>query len=123
MKLKNKVISLVLSSVICLTGVMSAYAEAPVSSTDGASADKQTKPAITKKSDEKQKSEASHVLSKFLVSMLWVAGSCVAIFLLLLAYKRFKTGAVKKIVAVDISKNLNSPDTVEEATKLFIEKF
>lgn len=69
------------------------------------------------------KSEIKHVLGKFFKTMLLVIGSCIAIFILLLGYKKLK--APKNITQsdIDIHKNLNSPETIEEATKFFIEKF
>ncbi len=70
-----------------------------------------------------KKSEGKNVLSKFLVSMLWVAGSCAAIFLILLAYKRIKGTSFGQTRQIEVSKNLNSPETVDDAVKLFIEKF
>ena len=68
-------------------------------------------------------SEIKHVLSKFLKTMLLVLGSCIIIYLVLLGYKRLKSPKALNISNIDIQKNLNSPETIEEATKFFIEKF
>ncbi len=70
-----------------------------------------------------QKAETRIVLKKFLKSMLLVAGSCAGIFLILLIYKRARTPRAIKSTQADISKNLNSPESVDEAVKFFIEKF
>lgn len=69
------------------------------------------------------KSEIKHVLGKFLKTMLLVIGSCIAIFILLLGYKKLKTPKTLNQNNIDVHKNLNSPETIEEATKFFIEKF
>ncbi len=69
------------------------------------------------------KREIKHVLGKFLKTMLLVIGSCLAIFLLLLGYKKIKSPKVIIQNNIDIQKNLNSPETIDEATKFFIEKF
>lgn len=79
---------------------------------------------LVPKTKVEKKSEAKNVLSKFMHSMLLVGGSCVVIFLLLLAYRRFKNNkVVNPNIIVDIEKNLNTPETVEEATRFIIEKF
>lgn len=75
------------------------------------------------KTEKDKKNEASHVFWKFLQSMLWVAGSCGAIYIVLLAYKRFKKTNFVNPRDIQIEKNLNSPETVEEATRFVIEKF
>ena len=67
--------------------------------------------------------EAKIVLKKFLKSMLLVAGSCAAIFLLLLLYRKTRKNNRAAKQPVDISKNLNSPESIDAATKFFIEKF
>lgn len=82
----------------------------------------QGKPAISVKAHN-NKNEAKNVLSRFTKSMLLVAGSCLAIYLVLLGYKRLKGAKLINTQQVEISKNLTSPETIEEATKLFIEKF
>ena len=69
------------------------------------------------------KSELKHVLGKFLKTMLLVIGSCIAIFILLLGYKRLKAPKAINHSDIDVRKNLNSPETIEEATRFFIEKF
>lgn len=78
---------------------------------------------VRAKTESVKKSEAQTVWLKFLKSMLLVVGSCGAIFLLLLAYKKIKRTPVIGISEIDIEKNLNSPETVEDATKFVIEKF
>lgn len=78
---------------------------------------------IKAKSEKDKKNEASSVLWKFLQSMLLVAGSCGAIFLLLFAYKKIKKTRLVNAPNIEIEKNLNSPETVEEATRFIIEKF
>ena len=55
--------------------------------------------------------------------MLLVLGSCIIIYLVLLGYKRLNNPKALNISNIDIQKNLNSPETIEEATKFFIEKF
>ena len=69
------------------------------------------------------KSEIKHVLGKFLKTMLLVLGSCIIIYFALLGYKKFKSPTSLNNNDVDVKKNLNSPKTIEEATKFFIEKF
>ena len=78
---------------------------------------------IKAKTESVKKSEAQTVWLKFLKSMLLVTGSCGTIFLLLLAYKKIKRTPVIGIKQIDIEKNLNTPETVEDATKFVIEKF
>jgi len=74
-----------------------------------------------KKSPSKQ--EAKHVFGKFFQTMLLVAGSCVAIFLLLIFYKNIttKNKTTKRNIAIE--KDLETPETLDDAIKLFIEKF
>lgn len=71
-----------------------------------------------------KKQEGKIVLGKFFITMLWVVGSSAVLFLLLLLYKKHK-GGVNSVERRAISKeqDLNSPVTVDEAVKLFIEKF
>lgn len=71
----------------------------------------------------KPRNEGKNVLKRFFITMLWVGGSCVAIFLILLAYKKLNSTKLGQTRQIDISKNLNSPDTTDEAIKFFIEKF
>lgn len=75
------------------------------------------------KTKVEKKTEAKSVFAKFLTTMLWVGGSCIVIFVLLLAYKRLRNAPIVNPNQPDIEKNLNTPDTVEEATKFVIEKF
>lgn len=70
-----------------------------------------------------KKEERNNVLGKFLKVMLMVCGSGVVIYLLGLGYKKISGSKVSKKTQVEIEKNLNSPETVEDAVKLFIEKF
>lgn len=119
MTIKSKVFSLIITTVMALTGSMPCcFAE--VQTLDSA---KTEKPAIVQKTEKEKKDEAGNVLKKFLISMCWVGGSCLAIFLILLAYKKLKSAKLVSTAERDISKNLNSPETIEDATKFFIEKF
>ena len=70
-----------------------------------------------------KKTETKNVLKKFLKAMVLVCGSSIVIVLLLIAYKRFKNSSIVNPHYVDIEKNLNTPETVEDATKFVIEKF
>ena len=79
--------------------------------------------SVQNKISQTKRHEIKILLKKFGVSMSWVAGSCVVIFLMLLSYKRLKNSQQKIVINQDISKNLNSPETLDEATKFFIEKF
>lgn len=67
--------------------------------------------------------ELKHVLKKFLVAMAMVGGSCLALYFILSTYKRVKSQNQPEPQSIDVSKNLTTPDNIEEATKLFIEKF
>lgn len=71
------------------------------------------------------KKEKKHVLNKFMLSMMWVCGSCVVILGSLLLYKRFKTGREDEKTGnePDISQNLISPVTIDEAAEFVIKKF
>lgn len=119
MTIKSKVFSLIITTVMALTGSMPCCF-ADVQTPDNA---KTEKPAIVQKTEKEKKNEAGSVLKKFFISMCWVGGSCLVIFLILLAYKRLKTAKLVNSAEIDITKNLNSPETIEEATKFFIEKF
>ena len=55
--------------------------------------------------------------------MSWVFLSIIVILAVLLVYKKLGNTRNIKTNREDISKNLNSPETVEEATRFFIEKF
>lgn len=79
--------------------------------------------AITPKPKTEKRNELSGVLSKFALTLAWVSGSCVVIFLLLYAYKKLKKTSIVNPKQIDTEKNLNSPDTIEDATRFFIEKF
>lgn len=79
--------------------------------------------AVSKSLKLSDNTEGETVLKKFLKSMLFVAGSGTAIFLLLLLYRRTRKINHVKQSPPDISKNLNSPETIDAATKFFIEKF
>lgn len=70
-----------------------------------------------------KKSETKQVLKKFLKTMGLVAGSCGVIFAILLVYRRFSSAKIVQVSETKIETNLNSPETVEEATKFVIEKF
>ena len=82
-----------------------------------------TQPQIVQKKHKEDRNEAKNVLTKFLITMLWVGGSCLVIFLILYAYKNLKKSNIVNHGQIDIAKNLNSPESIEDATKFFIEKF
>lgn len=69
--------------------------------------------------------EKKQVFNKFLVSMLWVFGSCFLIIACLLLYKKIASKNNDEVVMIepDISQNLTSPDTVDEAAEFVIKKF
>lgn len=77
----------------------------------------------TKLTHKKTKNEKKQVMSKFIHSMLLVFGSCLAISFLLLLYKKLSQPKIVPTRDIDISKDLNTPQTIEDATKFFIEKF
>ena len=77
-----------------------------------------TQPQIVQKKHKEDRNEAKNVLT-----MLWVGGSCLVIFLILYAYKNLKKSNIVNHGQIDIAKNLNSPESIEDATKFFIEKF
>ena len=71
-----------------------------------------------------QSQELKHVLAKFAIAMSVVGGSCLVLYLGLRTYKRFKDKEDNtQISYIDVNKNLYTPETIDEATKLFIEKF
>lgn len=79
--------------------------------------------SIQLKQTKKTHKEAKHVLGKFIHTLMLVGGSCIAIFVLLTIYQRFSNRQNKPVHNIDISKDLESPETIEDAVKLFIEKF
>lgn len=97
---------------------------APLSNSVCAKTDETKTPvAQVESKTKKEKKESQNVLVKFLITMLWVAGSCGAIFLILLAYKKLSGAKFANPKQIETAKNLNSPETEEEAAKFFIEKF
>lgn len=107
--LKNKFIALLIAAVIAIFGNM------PANLAFAVSQDQQPVAA---------KSELKHVLKKFALSMSLVGGSCLVLYFALKTYKRFKEEEeAGQPYPVDTEKCLNTPETIEEATKLFIEKF
>ncbi len=74
---------------------------------------------------QQTKSEIKHVLKKFAFAMALVGGSCLILYFALRTYKRFKEQEILDDTSsyVDVTKNLTTPDTIEDATKFFIEKF
>lgn len=81
--------------------------------------------AVESDANPRQKSELVHVLKKFATSMGLVVGSCAILYFALRTYKRFKeqeTGE-EETYLVDVTKDLTTPETIEDATKFFIEKF
>ena len=74
--------------------------------------------------NSKPKSEIKHVLKKFAVSMSLVGGCCIILYFALKTYKRFKEKEeTVETCHIDVSKDLATPETIDSATKLFIEKF
>lgn len=70
------------------------------------------------------KDESKNIFGKFLITMLWVAGSCGVIYLLLILYKRHKDGTSKANEdPPDMELNLSSPQNVDEAIDFVIKKF
>ena len=70
------------------------------------------------------KSELKHILKKFAISMSLVGGSGIILYYALRTYKRFKEQEeINEPCPIDVDKSLTTPETVEDATKLFIEKF
>ena len=67
--------------------------------------------------------EIKRVFAKFLKAMLLVGGSGVILFIVLYTYKRIKRNPNRGHSIDNIEKNLNTPETVDEATKFVIEKF
>ena len=74
--------------------------------------------------NSKPKSEIKHVLKKFAVSMSLVGGCCIILYFALKTYKRFKEKEeTVETCHIDVSKDLATPETIDSATRLFIEKF
>ncbi len=70
------------------------------------------------------KSELKHVLKKFVFAMSLVGGSCLILYFALRTYKRLKEQEdTTDTYIVDVTKDLTTPDNIDDATKLFIEKF
>ena len=68
--------------------------------------------------------ELKHVVKKFAIAMSVVGCSCLILYLSLKTYKRMKEKEDNtQIVSIDVKKHLSTPETIDEATKLFIEKF
>lgn len=118
-KLKQKLFSLLLLLTLTLfTGI----ANADTAKVDNAS---QNSSSVSQIQTRNQKPpRKNQILFKFLISMLWVGGSVVVIYLLLTAYKKY----FPQSVTLDENKipneqNLNSPNNIDEAVNLFIEKF
>ena len=78
---------------------------------------------LVAKTHSQKKSEIKKVLKRFAKSMVLVAGSCVCIWGILLAYKRFGNKHDSDLNNKNLANDLNSPDTTDEAVKLVIEKF
>ncbi len=113
MSIKSKIVSVFLSIFLLLGAAAPSYSVQNVANI----------PIVSKTLKLSGNTEAKIVLKKFLKSMFLVAGSCAAIFLLLLLYKRTRKTNQSSKQPVDISKNLNSPESIDAATKFFIEKF
>ena len=78
---------------------------------------------IVVNSDTKNKDEIKHVANKFGHTMLLVLGASLTIILLLMIYKRMTSPKTVTKRQTDIAKDLESPETIEDATRFFIEKF
>lgn len=117
----KKIISLFTTVIIAFSGtILFCYADTLSSDVS------QQTPAIVQKTEsavKPYKSEFKSVIKKFALSMSWVLLSIIVIWGILLAYKKLGSNKLVKTQKEDISKNLNSPETVEEATRFFIEKF
>lgn len=74
-------------------------------------------------STKKPNKEVKHVFGKFLHTLLLVGGSCLTIIFLLLLYKKFSNKKQQIVRNINLNKDLESPETIEDAVKLFIEKF
>lgn len=120
--MKRKLLSILIFAITAFFCVMP-FCSAEDNSSDGLKPRVRQEKVSEDKVKDGEKTEKNNVLSKFLVSMLWVAGSCFAIFLILLAYKRLTETSIGQTKNTDVSKNLNSPETVDDAVKFFIEKF
>ncbi len=79
---------------------------------------------VTPPSAQKTQGEGKIVLGKFFNTMKWVLGSGVVLFLILFIFRR-KMGNITLSSSRPMTKeqDLTSPATVDEAVKLFIEKF
>ena len=77
---------------------------------------------IPKTQSEKQ-SELSNVAKKFSKSMFLVIGSSIAVYFILLLYKRYRNKSNCNNSQRNISNDLNSPENTDEAIKFIIEKF
>lgn len=84
-------------------------------------------PVVENKTNETKKpyksNELKHVLKKFLIAMALVGGSCAVLYFVLSAYKRISVANDTEREEIDVSKNLTTPETIDDATKFFIEKF
>lgn len=121
--MKTKILSWIVLTVMCFFSQIGVYAQNNTDTSPLKPRDKVESQNLPSNNKTEEKSEGKKVFTKFLISMFWVAGSCIAIFLILLAYKKLKGTKLGQTKHIDISKNLNSPDTVDEAIKFFIEKF
>lgn len=120
MIIKRKLLSIFVLTVMALSFLM------PCCFATTAKDEKTKTPVVQselKSKNKKEKSESQNVLVKFFITMLWVAGSCGAIFLALLAYKKLSGASFVDPKHREIAKNLNSPETIDDAAKFFIEKF
>lgn len=96
----------------------------PAQSATAEPVNSQTTVQNTKNSADQKPGEAKIVLGKFFITMLWVVGSCAVLFVILLLYKK-RMGGMNMSVQRPVTKeqDLTSPSTVDEAVRLFIEKF
>lgn len=123
MKIKSKIIHILAISVILLSTITPCCIADAVENVDSV-----TQPISTATNVETTKpyktNELRHVFKKFLVSMGLVGASCLVLYILLNMYKKFHSTQDKTPQeTIDVAKNLTTPDTIDEATKFFIEKF
>lgn len=97
----------------------------PVSALDKTeTTDSNTKPKAKTSSLMPTKQEKKNIFGRFFITMIWVLGSCGAICGALIVYKRIKNPAnTLNEREQDISQNLTSPSTADDAIDFVIKKF
>lgn len=111
MKIKNNLLTIILTALMALNLAMPCYA---VEIEDSEPQKIQTTAEINP--------ELMKVLRKFAKSIILVALSGGGIYTVLSLYKRFNN-KTKKNQTESLAKDLNSPETIDDAVKLVIEKF